>query len=73
MKKLSDTEAATLRTTYAAMMVALQRGRVPCGAELQRLMKASWDIVREPGDPALSFRQKQAASPILLPFGPGMQ
>jgi len=72
MKKLSDQEMATLRTTYAAVMVALQRGRVPVGRELQRLLKDSWDLVREPSDPALAFQAKRA-SPLLLPFGAGMQ
>lgn len=68
MKKLSEQDAATLRTTLAAAMVALQRGRVPVGAELQRLLKAAWDIVRDPGDPALAF-QVRRASPLVLPFG----
>ncbi|HZR35283.1 MAG TPA: hypothetical protein VFA75_07890 [Nevskia sp.] len=68
MKKLSDQEAATLRTTLAATMVALQRGRVPIGPELQRLLKSAWDVVRDPADPALAF-QVRRASPLVLPFG----
>jgi len=72
MRKLSEQEMATLRTTLAAAMVALQRGRVPVGRELQRLLKDSWDLVREPSDPALAFHTKRA-SPLLLPFGAGME
>jgi hypothetical protein len=68
MKKLSDQEAATLRTTLAATMVALQRGRVPVGMELQRLLRASWDLVRQADDPALAFSTRRA-SPLVLPFG----
>jgi len=68
MRKLSDQEAARLRTTLAAAMVALQRGRVPVGTELQRLLKSAWDIGRDPGDPALAF-QVRRASPLVLPFG----
>ena len=72
MKKLSEQELATLRATYAAVMVALQRGRVPVGRELQRLLMDSWDIVRKPADPAVAFSTKKA-SPLLLPFGEGME
>jgi len=53
-----EQELATLRTTYAAVMVALQRGRVPVGRELQRLLMDSWDIVRKPADPAVAFSTK---------------
>lgn len=72
MKKLSGQELATLRRTMAAVMVALQRGRVPVGRELQRLLMDSWDVVREPDDPAVAFRTKEA-SPLLLPFGEGLR
>ena len=68
MKVLSEQEAALLRTTFAAALVALQRGRVPLGPELQRLLKGAWDIVRQPEDPALAF-QARRASPLVLPFG----
>lgn len=72
MKKLDEKDLSTLRTTFAAAMVALQRGRVPLGPELQRLLKTSWDIVRLPDDPALAF-QVRKASPLVLPFGTELQ
>jgi hypothetical protein len=71
-KKLTEQEAATLRTAFAAGLVALQRGRVPVGTELRRLLKEAWDIVREPGDPTLAFEVRRA-SPLVLPFGPGFK
>lgn len=72
MKTLNDTEAATLRTTFAATLVALQRGNVPLGPELQRLLKQTWDIVRNKDDPALAFNVKKP-SLIHVPFGEHFQ
>jgi hypothetical protein len=72
MKKLDDKDMAILRTTFAATLVALQRGRVQLGPELQRLLKMSWDCVRDPADPPLAFEFKKK-SIIQLPFGEGMQ
>lgn len=72
MKKLNDRECAILRTTFAATMVALQRGRVPIGVELQTLLEQTWNIVREPSDPALAFKVKKP-SIIQLPFAESFQ
>lgn len=68
MKQLTDQEQATLRTTFAATLVALQRGRVQLGPEHQRLLNETWDIVRKKDDPALAFNYKRP-SPVILPFG----
>lgn len=69
-KQLSEQEQVTLRTTFAVLLVALSRGRVPLGPDAQRLASESWNIVRLPDDPPLAIHQRKV-SPIALPFGPG--
>jgi hypothetical protein len=72
MKSFTEQECALLRTTFAATLVALQRGRVPLGPEHQLLLKETWDLVREAADAPLAFEFRKPGV-IQLPFGPGLQ
>ncbi len=72
MRQVTDAERQVLRAAYAAVLVVFSRERTRIGPELQRLLKQSWDIVRNADDPALAF-EAQASSRLVLPFGPGIQ
>lgn len=63
-----DKDRACLRAFFAAGFSFLAKERVSIDPEAQVSLARSWDVVRNPDEPSLPFKDA-AASAIVLPFG----